>query len=321
MNNVFDLLFMLVNLQQMVNNNNQLGNQQNFLATNHDPYAGLESMPNVQIIRGTPKPRTSISPDLNSISTSTTTTTNPPLDFSKTFLQEVKMNKCCPLNYHYSEDKFGRMKCKKTSSEIGRVVSKSKIFKTVQQYSCEASMGQYIDDFSHLDLNGDGFVKYKSEIYEKFCMDYDAKKGKFIIIKCKSAKKDDGPRDSRVLEILKKRAEKQNEIVAPANANAAAVVAPIRKPQLKVKQTRPTTTTTSKSVVISSTTSKQIITTNSDEYSYEEVDESEEIIPEVKSRGHIKSASVEVNKNENNKKDKKSDSDEYEIEYEYDDIE
>lgn len=302
-NNIFDLLFMLMNLQQMYLNQSPPQNPNPLPQMN--PYADLEAMPNVHVIRGTPKPRdvSTVSPLLNVIRE----TESPPLDLSKTFLQEVKMNKCCPLNFHYAEDKYGRMKCKQHDSEYGRIVSKSKVFKTVKQYACEASMGQYIDDFAQLDLNGDGFVKYKNEIYEKSCMDYDARKGKFIIIKCKAASKkvdsDEVPRDSRVLSILKKRAEKLNEIEKP-----------VRTPQLKNRPTRPTVRSTAQSTTTVATAERlppSTIATSEEsslEYSYEEVEVSEEHIPETKSRSETKVTEAKSTKSE-------------EYEYEYEEIE
>lgn len=149
---------------------------------------------------------------------------------------EVKMNKCCPINYYYSQDSSRRMLCKKHSSDLDRIVGKTKVFKTVRQYACEASMGQYVDDLSQLDINGDGFLKYKGETYEKYCMDFDILMSKFIIIKCKGKKVDaqgnssDG-KESRVMNILKKRAQRLNEVDRPA----------IKKPKLKNSAKRTTT--------------------------------------------------------------------------------
>lgn len=270
-----------MNLQQMVNQN-PLQNYSPIGGNN--PYLGLESMPNVQIIRGTPKPTTTTSTTPTPIAN--TIPTEPSVKLSN--LLEIKMNKCCPLNFHYSEDKFGRMKCVKQNSEINRIVAKSKVFKTVKQYSCEASMGQYIDDFLQLDLNGDGFVKYKTEVFEKYCMDYHAKMGKFIILRCKG--KDRPEQESRVLGILKQRAQKLNDI-EPS----------VKKPQLK---TKPTTTT--------------LPPFDSEEYSYEDVKEEVEkakpTIPEIKSRSEIKKSEIKTTT-------AKAESEDYEIEYEYEDVE
>lgn len=161
---------------------------------------------------------------------------NIPSAFNKSVL-EVKMNKCCPINYYYSEDSKRRMKCKKHTSDLDRIVGKTKVFKTVRQYTCEASMGRYVDDLSQLDINGEGFLKYKGETYEKYCMDYDIRMSKFIIIKC-NGKKVEAQRaaldhkESRVMNILKKRAQRLNEVDRPA----------IKKPKLKTAATKRTTT-------------------------------------------------------------------------------